>query len=257
MIRASTSARFSSFSASVIVGQSLRLHWRSVRAGLARLIVVLTKRVLQASMLEIYNEAVVDLLSKDSGAGVKQCQVLSNAQNGENVANLSRHRVENMDDVLSLLQLGDQNRAVAATKMNSQSSRSHLVFVLRVHVVNKLSRAVSRSKLTLVDLAGSERVAKTEAQGARLIEAAAINKSLTALGQVFSGLRNNDPHIPYRNSKLTHLLQDTLGGHAKAMVFLHISPDPGNEQESLSTLQFGKAIRQIAIPSKPDRRRPR
>lgn len=99
--------------------------------------------------------------------------------------------------------------------MNSHSSRSHLLLQITVRGLNKITGVSSCGKLTLCDLAGSERVGKSEATGQRLVEAAAINKSLTALGQVFQALASNQKHIPYRNSKLTHVLQDSLGGDAK------------------------------------------
>eukprot|EP00047_Mylnosiga_fluctuans_P024213 m.155935 g.155935 ORF g.155935 m.155935 type:complete len:166 (+) comp9799_c0_seq4:2675-3172(+) len=141
----------------------------------------------------------------------------------------------------------DRNRHVAATKMNSQSSRSHLLLQLTVSSYDHISKQTSVGKLTLVDLAGSERIAKTEATGQRLIEAAAINKSLTSLGQVFSALKANQTHIPYRNCKLTHLLQDSLGGDAKTCMFVNVSPAESNLPETVSTLKFGSTIRQIEL----------
>ena len=105
---------------------------------------------------------------------------------------------------------------------------------------NKITNVSSVGKLTLVDLAGSERIAKTEATGQRLVEAAAINKSLSALGQVFSSLRTAQQHIPYRNSKLTHVLQDSLGGDSKTCVFINISPAESNLPETIGTLKFGQ-----------------
>jgi len=112
---------------------------------------------------------------------------------------------------------------------------------------NKISNQRTFGKLTLVDLAGSERISKTEAAGERLVEAAAINKSLTALGQVFQALATNSPHVPYRNSKLTHALQDSLGGDSKTCVFVALSPLESNLAESHSTLKFGQNIRKIEL----------
>lgn len=143
--------------------------------------------------------------------------------------------------------LGDANRSVGATKMNIHSSRSHLLLMLKLEGYDKVSRAVTRGSLTLVDLAGSERVSKTEATGQRLVEAAAINKSLSALGQVFTALRTNSMHVPYRNSKLTQLLQTSLGGDGKACLFANVSPAESNLSETLSTLQFGSAARQVQL----------
>ena len=131
--------------------------------------------------------------------------------------------------------------------MNIHSSRSHLLLMLKLEGHDKVSRAVTRGTLTLVDLAGSERVSKTEATGQRLVEAAAINKSLSALGQVFTALRTNSMHVPYRNSKLTQLLQTALGGDGKTCLFANVSPAKSNLGETLSTLQFGSAARQVQL----------
>eukprot|EP00041_Stephanoeca_diplocostata_P034800 m.1205232 g.1205232 ORF g.1205232 m.1205232 type:complete len:251 (+) comp24582_c0_seq18:3670-4422(+) len=142
---------------------------------------------------------------------------------------------------------GEKNRHVASTKMNSTSSRSHLLLQLLIEGHDTISGQMSKGKLTMVDLAGSERIAKTEATGQRLVEAASINKSLSALGQVFTALRQDQSHIPYRNSKLTHILQDSLGGDAKTCVFINTSPAESNLPETLSTLQFGSAISKIEL----------
>lgn len=131
--------------------------------------------------------------------------------------------------------------------MNTNSSRSHLVLILNIKGVNLVSNSISHGTLTLVDLAGSERISKTEATGQRLVEAAAINKSLSALGQVFTALRTNAMHVPYRNSKLTQLLQGALGGDGKACLFVNISPGESNLSETMSTLNFGAAAKQVQL----------
>ena len=133
--------------------------------------------------------------------------------------------------------------------MNSASSRSHLLLTIYVDTTNHISGVTSKGKLTLVDLAGSERIAKTEATGQRLVEAAAINKSLSALGQVFTSLRTNQSHIPYRNSKLTHLLKDSLGGDAKCCIFINVSPAQSNLSETMGTLKFGQVCTRAPIAS--------
>jgi kinesin family protein C2/C3 len=142
---------------------------------------------------------------------------------------------------------GDQNRSTGATKMNTDSSRSHQLLQIKVQGVNRISKDTTYGKLTLVDLAGSERVSKTDASGERLVEAAAINKSLSALGQVFQAISAGSPHIPFRNSKLTHLLQDSLGGDAKVAVFVNVSPLESNLSETHMTLQFGQNIRKVEL----------
>ena len=131
--------------------------------------------------------------------------------------------------------------------MNSSSSRSHLLVIINVTGMDQVSGQITNGKLMLVDLAGSERISKTEATGQRLVEAAAINKSLTSLGQVFSALKSRALHVPYRNSKLTYLLQGALGGDGKACLFVMVSPAQENLTETLSTLQFGSAARQVQL----------
>uniref|UniRef100_A0A3B3ZDM9 Kinesin-like protein n=1 Tax=Periophthalmus magnuspinnatus TaxID=409849 RepID=A0A3B3ZDM9_9GOBI len=163
------------------------------------------------SMLEIYNETLNDLLSKSPGSALD----LRVQGKSVSVPGLTQVQVQTESDILSAMEMGEKNRKIAATKMNIQSSRSHLVVALEVEGSDEVSGLTSRGTLTLCDLAGSERISKTEATGQRLVEAAAINKSLTALGQVFSALKCNALHVPFRNSKLTHLLQPSLSGDAK------------------------------------------
>uniref|UniRef100_A0A8D2ZF15 Kinesin-like protein n=1 Tax=Scophthalmus maximus TaxID=52904 RepID=A0A8D2ZF15_SCOMX len=194
---------------------------------------------LQISMLEIYNDTLNDLLTKGGNAA------LDIRVQGKSVSapGLTRIQVRTEADILGVMEMGEKNRKIASTKMNIQSSRSHLLVALEVEGSDEVSGLTSRGTLTLCDLAGSERISKTEAEGQRLVEAAAINKSLTALGQVFGALRCNALHVPFRNSKLTHLLQPSLSGDAKCCVFVNVSPDVTDAAETLSTLQFGAAIR--------------
>ena len=166
---------------------------------------------------------------------------------GTYVGNLTEKTVKTQAEIEQIMAMGDKNRSMAATKMNTDSSRSHLLLQLRVTGYNTISNTTTVGKLTLVDLAGSERVSKTEASGERLVEAAAINKSLSALGQVFKSLATNSPHIPYRNSKLTHVLQDSLGGDSKTAVFVNVSPLEENLSETHMTLKFGQGIRKIEL----------
>ncbi|XP_065897255.1 kinesin-like protein klp-3 isoform X2 [Dysidea avara] len=183
---------------------------------------------MKVSMLEVYNESISDLLSEDA-ENSKKLQILKKGKSIV-IPGLTEIEVRSIEDLKMLILVGEKQRTVASTEMNTNSSRSHLILTISIN-----------------DLAGSERISKTEATGQRLVEAAAINKSLTSLGQVFACLRNNSLHVPYRNSKLTHLLQPSLGGDSKACVFVNISPLERNLAESLSTLEFGQNIRQVEL----------
>ncbi|KAM4747861.1 uncharacterized protein WCC33_005371 [Rhinophrynus dorsalis] len=201
------------------------------------------KYTIKISMLEIYNEVIRDLLVQN---GNNQLEIRSQGKS-VTLPGLTEMEVVTEEDIRKTMSLGEKNRTVASTKMNTESSRSHLMVVLQVNGVDSISGVVTTANLTMCDLAGSERISKTEATGQRLVEAAAINKSLTALGQVFTALKNSSLHVPYRNSKLTHLLQPSLCNHAKACVFVNISPDIKDIGETLSSLQFGSSIQQIAL----------
>ncbi|XP_008286041.1 kinesin-like protein KIFC3 [Stegastes partitus] len=198
---------------------------------------------LKISMLEIYNDTLNDLLAKSPSASLD----IRVQGKSVSVPGLTQVQVQTEADILNVMEMGEKNRKIASTKMNIQSSRSHLVVALEVEGSDEVSGLTSRGTLTLCDLAGSERISKTEAEGQRLVEAAAINKSLTALGQVFGALKCNALHIPFRNSKLTHLLQPCLSGDAKCCVFVNVSPDINDVVETLSTLQFGSTIRQVSL----------
>uniref|UniRef100_A0A915HFY0 Kinesin motor domain-containing protein n=1 Tax=Romanomermis culicivorax TaxID=13658 RepID=A0A915HFY0_ROMCU len=140
--------------------------------------------------------------------------------------------------VQNLIGLAVEKRAKAATKCNSRSSRSHSVFRLRIKGHNEMTSVDCDGTLTLVDLAGSERLKESESTGERLKEAQNINKSLSTLGQVITSLSQKESHVPYRNSKLTYLLQSYLGGNSKMLMFVNISPLEESIQETINSLRF-------------------
>ncbi|XXG72542.1 hypothetical protein AAC387_Pa07g1611 [Persea americana] len=197
-------------------------------------------------MIEIYNEQVRDLLVADGSN--RRLDIRNNSQqNGLNVPDASLVSVSCTQDVLELMRIGQKNRAVGATALNERSSRSHSVLTVHVYGKELVSGSILRGCLHLVDLAGSERVDKSEAAGDRLKEAQHINRSLSALGDVISALAQKSSHIPYRNSKLTQVLQESLGGHAKTLMFVHINPDVNAYGETISTLKFAERVASIEL----------
>ena len=204
------------------------------------------KYEISVRFLEIYNEVIRDLLqSVDEQAGQKF--QIRNGADGTYVEGLTEFAVCSIEDVVQLMKAGSANRSVAGTKLNVDSSRSHSVLQIGVAGKNSMTGHTSRGKLTLVDLAGSERVGKSEVTGDRLKEAQNINRSLSALGTVMASLQANQSHVPYRDSKLTHLLQDSLGGDSKTLMFCHINPTTVNISESICTLNFAARVRNVVI----------
>ncbi|KAK8702246.1 hypothetical protein V6N13_020609 [Hibiscus sabdariffa] len=191
-------------------------------------------------MIEIYNEQVRDLLVTDG-------KIRNSSQTGLNVPDACLMPVSSTFDVIDLMNLGQRNRAVGATALNDRSSRSHSCLTVHVQGRDLTSGTILRGCMHLVDLAGSERVNKSEVTGDRLKEAQHINKSLSALGDVIASLAQKNPHVPYRNSKLTQLLQDSLGGQAKTLMFVHISPEPDAIGETLSTLKFAERVATVEL----------
>ncbi|XP_063727331.1 kinesin-like protein KIF3A isoform X2 [Symsagittifera roscoffensis] len=206
-----------------------------------------TKQFLvRVSYLEIYNEEVRDLLGKDQN---KRLEVKERPDIGVYVKDLSTFAVNNADDMDRIMTLGNKNRVVGSTNMNEQSSRSHAIFSSTIEC-SELGpdgqQHVKVGKLHLVDLAGSERQSKTGATGDRLKEATKINLSLATLGNVISALVDGkSSHIPYRNSKLTRLLQDSLGGNSKTMMCANIGPAEYNYDETISTLRYANRAKNI------------
>lgn len=197
-------------------------------------------------MVEIYNEQVRDLLCSDTSQ--KRLGIWSTTQpNGLAVPDASMHPVKSTADVLELMNIGLMNRAVGATALNERSSRSHSILTVHVRGMDLETNAILRGCLHLVDLAGSERVDRSEATGDRLREAQHINKSLSALGDVIFALAQKSSHVPYRNSKLTQVLQSSLGGQAKTLMFVQLNPDVESYSESISTLKFAERVSGVEL----------
>jgi kinesin family protein 16B len=214
----------------------------------------------EVSYLEIYNEKVRDLMID---GGVKHnLKVREHPQTGPFVDGLSKHTVLSSTDLLHLIELGNNHRTTAATQMNDVSSRSHAIFTINFTQAQILEGIPSEttSRMNLVDLAGSERVESSGATGDRLREGSNINRSLTTLGLVISALATNSAiaskansekkkFVPYRDSVLTWLLKDSLGGNSKTIMLAAISPADINYGETLSTLRY--ANRAKSIVNKP------
>ncbi|KAL9433261.1 hypothetical protein AB3S75_028149 [Citrus x aurantiifolia] len=206
-------------------------------------------------MVEIYNEQVRDLLTNDVFWILAICfldlhtlGIMSTSQpNGLAVPDASMHPVTSTEDVLELMDIGLKNRAIGATALNERSSRSHSVVTVHVRGKDLKTGIPLHGNLHLVDLAGSERVDRSEATGDRLKEAQHINKSLSALGDVIFALAQKSPHVPYRNSKLTQVLQSSLGGQAKTLMLVQLNPDVNSYSESLSTLKFAERVSGVEL----------
>ncbi|NP_001345658.1 Kinesin-like protein KIN-14K [Zea mays] len=197
-------------------------------------------------MVEIYNEQVRDLLSNDIAQ--RRLGIWSTSQpNGLVVPDASLHSVKSTSDVLDLMEIGQANRAVGSTALNERSSRSHSILTVHVRGLDLKNGSTSRGCLHLIDLAGSERVEKSEVTGDRLKEAQYINKSLSALGDVIFALSQKSIHVPYRNSKLTQVLQSSLGGQAKTLMFVQINPDVESYSETISTLKFAERVSGVEL----------
>ncbi|XP_075407684.1 kinesin-like protein KIF17 isoform X2 [Tenrec ecaudatus] len=205
-----------------------------------------TKFLVRASYLEIYNEDIRDLL----GADTKQkLELKEHPEKGVYVRGLSMHTVHSVAQCERIMETGWKNRSVGYTLMNKDSSRSHSIFTISIEICAVDERGkdhLRAGKLNLVDLAGSERQSKTGATGERLKEATKINLSLSALGNVISALVDGrSRHIPYRDSKLTRLLQDSLGGNTKTLMVACLSPADNNYDETLSTLRYANRAKNI------------
>uniref|UniRef100_A0A096LR59 Kinesin-like protein n=1 Tax=Poecilia formosa TaxID=48698 RepID=A0A096LR59_POEFO len=204
--------------------------------------------LVRASYLEIYLEEIRDLLDPNHG-NTRGLELRESPETGVYVQDLTSCVCKSIKEIEEVMNVGNQARAVGATDMNEHSSRSHALFLITVECSQPGPdgrKHIRVGRLNLVDLAGSERQAKTGVQGDRLKEAAKINLSLSALGNVISALADGrSSHVPYRDSKLTRLLQDSLGGNAKTVMVATLGPAPQHYDETLTTLRYANRAKNI------------
>lgn len=228
-------------------------------------------------VVEIYNEEIYDLLAASGPSSSQQHQQqtsqlfspptsgaassstyppnttrtaveIRHGEQGVYLKNVTTAPVENASDMHAAIQRGAANRSVSPTAKNEHSSRSHSVLMIDIVRTSKASGEVTNGRLVLVDLAGSERLAKTETTGQRLREAQCISKSLCAISDVMSALLAKEKHIPFRNSKLTHMLQDSLGGSDNpTLMLIHVSPASSDVSETIDTLKFASRVTHIQL----------
>ena len=210
----------------------------------------------KVSLLEIYNEQIKDLLElHDEKGELKKLDIKNDPNGGTFVGGCSptsdvrTTTVTSIQDVIDVMGLGMRNRSTSSTQMNSTSSRSHCIFSVYATCTDLLKGGTAFGKMHLVDLAGSERLSRTGAEGSRLTEAKNINKSLSALGNCISSLVSKAKYTPYRESKLTHLLQDSLGGDSKMLMFVCASPCDADAQESKCSLEFATRVGTVELGS--------
>ncbi|EDW70971.1 kinesin-like protein Klp68D [Drosophila virilis] len=196
--------------------------------------------LVDVSYLEIYMEELRDLLKPNS----KHLEVRERGS-GVYVPNLHAINCKSVDDMTNVMKVGNKNRTVGFTNMNEHSSRSHAIFMIKIEMCDTETNTIKVGKLNLIDLAGSERQSKTGASAERLKEASKINLALSSLGNVISALAENSPHVPYRDSKLTRLLQDSLGGNSKTIMIANIGPSNYNYNETLTTLRYAQRAKNI------------
>ncbi|XP_059435975.1 kinesin-like protein KIN-14E isoform X2 [Corylus avellana] len=199
---------------------------------------------LKAYMVELYQDTLIDLLLPTNAQRLK-LDIKKDLEGMIHVENVTVVSISTFEELLSIIQSGFEQRHTSGTQMNEESSRSHLILSIVIESTNLQTRSVVRGKLSFVDLAGSERVKKSGSLGSQLKEAQSINKSLSALGDVISALTSGGQHIPYRNHKLTMLMSDSLGGNAKTLMFVNVSPAESNLDETHNSLMYASRVRSI------------
>lgn len=195
----------------------------------------------------------IDLLQKSANKGkatvgaapIAKLNIRIAASGQVQIENLTEEECKDAEALSNLLERGNFQRTVAATAMNSESSRSHLILLMKIVSVNLETRERHTGKILLCDLAGSERLKKSEVSGDSQKEAIEINKSLTALGDVIESLTSGKKQIPYRNHKLTQVMQDALGGTSKTLMFVNCSPASSNYDETVMSLKYATRAKKI------------
>ncbi|GMG19897.1 unnamed protein product [Ambrosiozyma monospora] len=205
----------------------------------------------EGQFLEIYNENINDLMTESYLKNLDKIkhQIKHNEiEQTTTITDLTTIPLSNAEEVSSILETANRNRMTASTNSNNRSSRSHSVFIISLKAYNSQTGESTTGKLNLIDLAGSERISQSLVTGDRLRETQNINKSLSSLGDVIISLGNKkSQHIPYRNSKLTYLLQYSLGGNSKTLMFVNVSPNVKHFNESLNSLRFATKVNNTHI----------
>lgn len=209
---------------------------------------------LKASFLEVYNEVLRDLLRDDATTTTPQCHTIKHDSNwGMMVTNVTSVEVTSMQQINDLMAKAAKLRAVGSTDSNAVSSRSHSIFALYLEGTNRGLDQQLHGALHLVDLAGSERLDKSHAVGDRLKETQNINRSLSSLADVFAAKAEGRAHVPFRNSKLTHLMEPCLSGHGKTLMTVNVGPEVANSHETLCSLRFASQVSQCTTGGKAKR----
>lgn len=181
--------------------------------------------------VEIYNENIIDLFTKEK-------VTLQHDGSGIKLKNVTEHNSANIEEIIEHMKVASKSRRIAETKCNTVSSRSHALFILTVNM--KFENETRTGSLCLIDLAGSERVSSSKVENERLKETQCINKSLSALGNVFTSIKRKESHVPYRDSKLTHAMQEYLTGDSRTVMIVNLNP--GSVDESICTLRFAGKV---------------
>ena len=197
--------------------------------------------IIKCSLLEIYQETLIDLTDVNFKKKVK---ISENFHKGVQLEGLNEFPVNSVEEAFTIIQRGENNRKVAKTKINSKSSRSHIIFRITLYLMLQ-SYQSKYSVLHLVDLAGSEKSNKSDSNGILFEEAKKINLSLSSLGNVIHALTNKFDYIPYRNSKLTRVMQESFGGNCKTAIIITCSPHSHNAEETISSMKFALRAKQV------------